>query len=186
MPNDFQIISTERLDLYCLTEDELFGMGSDRDLFRNRSFLNPYDIISGEDLPRENRIADVRSNPENIRWYFRAIVDRSRNLVVGGTSFHAGPDERGMVEIGLGIHESEQGKGYATEAVRGMWLWAAEQPGVRFLRYTVDPNNAPSIKVISKLGVPHVGEQIDEVDGLEYIFETSVEDFLAGLGSSPA
>jgi RimJ/RimL family protein N-acetyltransferase len=185
MANDFQIISTERLDLHCLNEDELFAMGSDPEMFRNRTFLNPYDVISGEELPRENRVADVRGNPENIRWYFRAIVDRSRNLVVGGTSFHAGPDERGMVEIGLGIHELEQGKGFATEAVRGMWLWATSQPGVKFLRYTVDPNNAPSIKVISKLGVPQVGEQIDEVDGLEYVFETSVEGFLARLGSSP-
>jgi hypothetical protein len=67
-----------------------------------------------------------------------------------------------------------------------MWLWAAAQPDVKFLRYTVDPNNTPSIKVISKLGVPKVGEQIDEVDGLEYVFETSVEGFLARLGSSPA
>ena len=179
MHDDFELIQTERLDLYCLTASELFGMGTDPDMFRTRSFLNPYNVISGEDLPRENRVADVRANPENIRWYFRAIVDRSRNLVVGGTSFHAGPDERGMIEIGLGVHESEQGKGFATEAVRGMWSWAAKQPGVKFLRYTVDPNNTSSIKVISKLGVPQVGEQIDEVDGLEYIFETSVTRFLA-------
>jgi RimJ/RimL family protein N-acetyltransferase len=186
MNDGFEFIQTERLDLYCLTSSELFAMGTDPDMFRARSFLNPYDVISGEDLPRENRVTDVRANPENIRWYFRVIVDRSRNLVVGGTSFHAGPDERGMVEIGLGIHQSEQRKGFATEAVAGMWSWAATQPSVKFLRYTVDPNNAPSIKVISKLGVPKVGEQIDEVDGLEYIFETSVEDFLFGLGHAPS
>lgn len=182
MDSDFELISTERLDLYCLTSQELFEMGAVTDLFRNRSFLNPYGVISQEDLPRENRVADVRSNPENIRWYFRAMVDRSRNLVVGGASFHAGPDERGMVEIGLGIHESERGKGFATEAVAGMWSWASRQPGVKFLRYTVDPGNIASISVIDKLGVPKVGEQIDEVDGLEYVYEVSVSEFLEKQG----
>ncbi len=178
MHDDFELIQTERLDLYCLTATELFVMGTDPEMFRARSFLNPYEVISGEDLPRENRVADVRANPDNIRWYFRAIVDRSRNLVVGSTSFHGGPDERGMVEIGLGIHQSEQGKGFATEAVAGMWSWAATQPSVKFLRYTVDPNNGPSISVINKLGVPQIGEQMDEVDGLEFVFEISVSDYL--------
>lgn len=178
MNADFELISTERLDLFCLTADELFGIGTDPDVFRNRSFLNPKLVISGEDLPRANRVADVRSKPDNIRWYFRVIVDRERNLAVGSASFHGGPDELGMIEIGLGVHESERGKGFATEAVLGMWSWAAAQPEVKFLRYTVEPGNAPSIAIIEKLGVPRVGEQIDEVDGLEYIYEISVEAFL--------
>jgi hypothetical protein len=42
----------------------------------------------------------------------------------------------------------------------------------------VDPNNAPSISVINKLGVPKIGEQMDEVDGLEFVFEISVSDYL--------
>jgi RimJ/RimL family protein N-acetyltransferase len=178
MTQDFKLLQTQRLDLYCLTAEELFDLGKDASVFRNRTFENPYGVLSEEDLPRANRVLDVRKTPENIRWYFRMIVDRARNVVVGSISFHGGPDTRGMIEIGLGIAESEQGKGFATEALRGMWDWAATLPEVRFLRYTVSPENLPSIAIISKLGVPLVGEQIDEEDGLELIYEISVEDYL--------
>jgi hypothetical protein len=34
------------------------------------------------------------------------------------------------------------------------------------------------VAIINKLGVPLVGEQIDEEDGLELIYEISVEDYL--------
>lgn len=178
MSQDFKLIQTERLDLYCLTAEELFELGQNPDVFAERDFENPYEVLSGEDLPRANRVTDVRETPENIRWYFRMIVDRSRNLGVGGISFHAGPDERGMVEIGLGIAELEQGQGFATEALRGMWDWAARLSEVKFLRYTVDPNNEPSMVIIQKFGFPMIGEQIDPEDGLELIYEISVEDYL--------
>jgi RimJ/RimL family protein N-acetyltransferase len=178
MKADYQLIQTPRLDLFCLRAEELFRLGNDPEVFSDRSFDNPHQVLSGEDLPRANRVADVREKPENIRWYFRMIVDRERNIGVGSISFHGGPDERGMVEIGLGIAESEQGKGYATEALRGIWDWAAKLPEVKFLRYTVSPENLPSIAIITKFGVPLVGEQIDEEDGLELIYEISVEDYL--------
>jgi RimJ/RimL family protein N-acetyltransferase len=178
MNRDFKLLRSTRLDLYCLTVEELFDLGLNPEVFSNRDFENPYQVLSGENLPRANRVKDVRENPENIRWYFRMIVDRERNVGVGSISFHGGPDERGMVEIGLGIAEAERGKGYATEALRGMWDWAARLPEVKYLRYTVSPDNMPSVAIIAKLGVPLVGEQIDEEDGLELIYEISSEDYL--------
>jgi len=180
MNAEYQLIQTSRLDLYCVTAEELFELGNNPEVFKRRAFENPYEVLSGEDLPRANRIADVRKTPENIRWYFRMIIDRERNLAVGSISFHGGPDDRGMVEIGLGIAEAEQRKGFAQEALRGMWDWAASLPEVKFLRYTVSPENLPSVAIITKLGVPMVGEQIDEEDGLELIYEISVKDYLAG------
>lgn len=177
MPRSYQEIRTQRLDLLCLTAEELFAIGSSEDVFKNRPFENPHGVISGEDLPRANRVQDVRENPENIRWYFRMIVDRSRNVAVGSVSFHGAPDERGMVEIGIGIAEPEQGNGYASEALFGMWNWAAHQPDVKYLRYTVSPENAASMAIIKKFEFPQIGEQIDEEDGLELIFEISVEEY---------
>mgnify|MGYP000414463123 FL=1 len=181
MYKNFEVIATQRLDLLCLTADELFAIGTSEDVFASRSFENPHGVITKEDLPRTNRVQDVRDNPENIRWYYRMIVDRERNVVVGSVSFHAGPDERGMVEIGIGIAPEEQGHGFASEALFGMWNWAAHQPGVKFLRYTVSPTNRQSMAIIKKFEFPQIGEQIDEEDGLELIFETSVEDYLDWL-----
>lgn len=181
MYKQFEVISTQRLDLYCLTAQELFGLGSDEKIFAHRTFLNPHEVLTGEDLPRTNRVADVREHPENIKWYYRMIVDRERNTAVGSVSFHAAPDARGMVEIGIGIAAAEQGHGFASEALFGMWNWAAHQPDVKFLRYTVSPTNAPSMAIIKKFDFPQIGEQMDEEDGLELIFETTVADYLDWL-----
>ena len=180
---NFTLLRSTRLDLYCLTAEELFELGSNPEVFSNRDFENPHAVLSGEDLPRANRVQDVSENPENIRWYFRMIVDRERNIGVGSISFHGGPDERGMVEIGLGIAEAERGNGYASEALRAMWDWAARLPEVKFLRYTVSPENLPSVAIINRLGVPLVGEQIDEEHGLELIYEIEADEFLKSINA---
>lgn len=176
MHRKFELISTHRLDLYCLTAEEI----ETKDLSA-RGFENPHGVYSGENLPRTQRLEDVKANPENIRWYYRIIVDRERNLAVGSVSFHGAPDERGMIEIGIGVAKPERGNGFASEAITGMWDWAAHQPGVNFLRYTVSPENVESISIIKNFGFPLVGEQMDEEDGLELIYEASVADYLDWL-----
>lgn len=172
MPRDHSVIKTKRLDLYCLTFDELRSKR-----LIGRIFTNPHGVYTGENLPRTNRLADVKAHPERIRWYYRMIVDRIRNQTVGSVSFHASPDERGMVEIGIGIAQLEQGNGFASEALEGMWNWVIDEPGVHYLRYTVSPENAPSMAIIRKFGFPLIGEQIDEEDGLELIYELPVSEF---------
>lgn len=181
MPQSFKEIRTSRLDLLCLTAEELFATSSEPEVFGSRDFENPHGVITRENLPRENRVSDVRKNPDHIKWYYRFIVDRERNLAVGSVSFHGAPDDRGMVEIGIGIVESERGQGFASEALFGMWNWAARQSEVKFLRYTVSPTNVASMAIIKKFDFPKIGEQIDEEDGLELIYETSVQDYLDWL-----
>ena len=173
MNDTYDLLSGPSLDLYCLAQKEL----EKQELF-DRNFTNPHGVFTAENLPRTNRLADVQANPENIRWYYRIIVDRARNIAVGSVSFHGAPDETGMVEIGIGIAPEEQGKGYAQQALRAMWDWVIHEPGVKLLRYTVSPDNAPSIAIINKFGFPQIGEQIDEEDGLELIFETTVQGYL--------
>ena len=104
------------------------------------------------------------------------MLKQSREII-GSISFHGVPDENGMVEIGLGIEPEFQNKGFAKEALMAMWAWAIYQPGVKSFRYTVSPDNAPSIKVIEYFGFPFTGVQIDEEDGPESIYEISVENF---------
>ena len=51
-----------------------------------------------------------------------------------------------------------------------MWRWAAEH-GARVLRASISPDNEPSLALIDKAGFVEVGSQMDEIDGLELIFE---------------
>ncbi len=101
----------------------------------------------------------------------------SEAIVIGSAGFHARPDDDGMIEIGLGIVPEERGRGYAQELLRGMWAWVVTQPGVRTLRYTVSPDNAPSQAIIRRFGFEHHGQQIDEVDGPEDIYELSADEY---------
>jgi RimJ/RimL family protein N-acetyltransferase len=104
--------------------------------------------------------------------------------VIGSTSFHGVPDADGMMEIGLGIEEAFRNKGYAREALAGMWKWVCAYPEVKTLRYTVSPDNLASIAVINYFRFEYKGQQIDEEDGPENIYEMSTKDFMARWGSS--
>jgi len=45
------------------------------------------------------------------------------------------------------------------------------------LRYTVSPSNLISKQIIKKLEFNLVGEQIDDIDGVEEIYELSTTDY---------
>ena len=55
---------------------------------------------------------------------------------------------------------------------------AAAEPGVSTLRATISPDNSASLATISGFGFTEVGDQWDEEDGRELIFEIA-------LGASP-
>jgi hypothetical protein len=57
-----------------------------------------------------------------------------------------------------------------------MWNWVVKEPRVKTLRYTVSPSNLISKQIIKKLNFKLVGEQVDDVDGVEEIYElTTIE-----------
>ena len=54
--------------------------------------------------------------------------------------------------------------------------WAAEQPDVTCFVLSISPENAASLALAQKLGFVRIGEQMDEVDGLEWIFQQVVAE----------
>ena len=62
------------------------------------------------------------------------------------------------------------GDDYATEAAAALMGWAEGQ-GVRRFVVSVAPGNEPSLAIVRKLGFVQTGEQWDEEDGLELVFE---------------
>jgi len=45
------------------------------------------------------------------------------------------------------------------------------------LRYTVSPRNTASIALINSFGFKFMGEQMDDVDGPESIYEMSADEY---------
>jgi RimJ/RimL family protein N-acetyltransferase len=62
-------------------------------------------------------------------------------------------------------------RGYALEAARGLMDWAGREHGVRLFRLSIAPDNAPSLAMTAQMGFHRTGEQMDEEDGLELVFE---------------
>jgi ribosomal-protein-alanine N-acetyltransferase len=55
--------------------------------------------------------------------------------------------------------------------VRAAFAWATRVHGVKRFRASVAPDNERSLNLIGKLGFVQTGEQWDERDGLELVFE---------------
>jgi ribosomal-protein-alanine N-acetyltransferase len=173
------------LDLHLIPISELLMLHEDPDnpsLLADREFTNPHQELSREHSgPLAWRVPQVKADPTTNVWFIRWIVLRETSEVVGSISFHSPPDDLGMIEIGFGISRECRNNGFGTEALLGMWSWVVTEPGVKTLRYTVSATNQPSMAIISKFGFKHVGQQIDEQDGPEEIFEMSVTDFQLSL-----
>jgi RimJ/RimL family protein N-acetyltransferase len=105
------------------------------------------------------------------RWLLRAAVTRSHPSMIGRVGFHGPPDADGVVEIGYAIDAAHRRQGFGLECATRM-IEAAEQFGhVSAVRASIAPANEPSLRIAQRLGFQRIGEQIDEIDGLEILFE---------------
>ena len=181
------VIISERLELHHISAEgiiELFEDKSDAKAIAGRDFINPYKNLIEDSGPLAWRVPQVKVDPSLNKWFVRFVVLKDSREVIGSSSFHGAPDGDGMIEIGLGIEPAFQGKGYAKESLQAMWRWAVSFPEVRTLRYTVSPDNLPSIAVINFFGFELKGQQMDEIDGPEDIYEMSAENFSKRWGSN--
>ncbi len=122
----------------------------------------------------EYRLAQVKEDPGVLRWLVRAVIDRESNAIVGHAGFHGPPDANGMVEIGYTIEPDFRRRGYARATVAALIDVAAQEPEVTTVRASISPDNTASLATIRPFGFTKVGEQLDEIDGLEVIFEIPI------------
>ena len=117
------------------------------------------------------RAKQIARQPESEHWAASVIVDDETGLAVGHAGFHAPPDDSGMVEIGYSIDPLVRRQGFARATVAALLARCAIEPAVVTVRACISPRNAASLATIAGFGFEHTGEQIDDEDGLEYIFE---------------
>jgi RimJ/RimL family protein N-acetyltransferase len=109
--------------------------------------------------------------PEDLPWITGILWDEEEQLAVGQSGFHAAPDADGMVEVGYGVDPAYRRRGYARAALEIAIERARSEPAVRTLRATISPDNEASLGLIRQYPFVHNGEQWDEEDGLELIYE---------------
>ena len=175
-----KLIQTDRLDLHHISSEDLIDLFENRDdtnALSGKAFSNPLRVLIDFQGPLAWRVPQVKINPEVNKWFVRWAVLRSTQEVIGSSSFHGAPDENGMMEMGLGVETAFQRQGFGREILQGMWGWVVTEPGVKTLRYTVSPKNTASIALINSFGFENMGEQLDEIDGPESIYEMSADQY---------
>ncbi len=131
------------------------------------------------DYPSSLGFAKVRldEDPQYQPWSFRAIILPDDRTMVGHIRFHSRPDPddlqayaRDAVEFGYRVFPEYRRRGYAAEASDAVMNWARAMFGVRKFIVTVSPDNKPSQAVIARFGFVRIGQQMDEIDGIEDVY----------------
>ena len=176
MQPDDAIIRTERLELPLLSLDQLDAVAAgvaERVAVELGANLSA-EWVAGVGRLAGRRAAQIREQPLDAPWLLRPILLRSGPRpwpAIGYLNFHAGPDETGMVEIGYTLLPEARGQGYAIEAVGAAFAWATSIHGIHRFRASVAPDNERSLNLVTKLGFLRTGDQWDDEDGLELVFE---------------
>ncbi|MGZ4451210.1 MAG: GNAT family N-acetyltransferase [Nocardioides sp.] len=113
-------------------------------------------------------------SPQDLPWVTGVVWDDGEGRSVGKAGYHAAPSPDGMVEVGYGIDPQHRRRGYARAALAALLERARREPDVRVVRASISPGNAASLALVSQYGFVEVGEQWDEEDGLEIVYEVSV------------
>jgi RimJ/RimL family protein N-acetyltransferase len=124
------------------------------------------------------RSRQVEQDPASAAWVTGVIWDERQQLAVGRAGYHGPPDPSGMVEIGYAVDPVYRRRGYARAALEALLRRAAHEPQVKTVRVTISPGNAASYALASQYGFAEVGEQWDEEDGLEIIYEAAASRYV--------
>jgi ribosomal-protein-alanine N-acetyltransferase len=137
--------------------------------------LTPYFVEAKQRSTWQRRSRQIDLNPAGAGWVTRVIFDVERRVAVGQAGYHGPPDSAGMVEVGYSVDPTYRRQGYARAALEALLIRARSEPSVLTVRATIQPRNAPSRRLVAQYEFVEVGEQWDEEDGLETIFEVSAD-----------
>ncbi|MBO0901157.1 GNAT family N-acetyltransferase [Cellulomonas sp. zg-ZUI222] len=117
------------------------------------------------------RSEQAHRDPTSPAWVTGVIWDEARRRAVGRAGYHGPPDADGMVEIGYAVDPDHRRRGYARAALESLLRRARDEPAVRTVRVTITPDNTASHDLVVQYGFTEVGEQWDEEDGREIVYE---------------
>ncbi len=132
------VIETERLNIRIASDDEMRGI---------------IDKQTDEEMIKafSEMLQECLDHPEQRQWYATWMIEQKDGTHIGDLCFK-GLNPDGSVEIGYGINEEKQGRGYATEATAAATAWALDQPGVSRVDAETDSDNKKSQRVLEKCG----------------------------------
>ncbi len=117
------------------------------------------------------RLEQMCDEPSTRQWLLRAIIRKTDDVFIGHIGFHGPPDDHDTLEIGYSVLPEHRRRGYALEAIHGLFDWAERARGIHRFRASVAPSNQPSLALVTKMRFFQTGVQWDEHDGMELVYE---------------
>jgi RimJ/RimL family protein N-acetyltransferase len=107
--------------------------------------------------------------PNNSFWWSPRLIVVDL-LIVGTIGFKSPPDSNGSVEIGYGIVPSQQGRGFATQAVDLLVKEGFSKAEIQTIEACTVPMNSASGRVLEKNQFVRDGSKIDPEDGEVWVW----------------
>ncbi len=85
-------------------------------------------------------------------WFQFALEECKTGTLIGDIGIHPDSHGRGEVEIGFSLHPDYQGKGFMSEALATVIDYLFSKRGKRRILAVVDTRNAPSQRLMERLG----------------------------------
>jgi hypothetical protein len=113
---------------------------------------------------------DITDKNFELRGYgMVAFCLRSNDELVGcGGIVH--PDQQQQAEVKYAFRRDSWGKGFASEAIKGLIQFARTEWNVGKIIATVAPGNASSQRVLAKLGFLREEDQVNEDDSITQVW----------------
>ena len=115
-------------------------------------------------------------HPEDEPWVTGIIWDEDLDMAVGAPASTGRRTPTGWSRWATPSTRTFGGAGTRGPRCSCCSTAPSPHPDVRVLRATISPDNEPSLNLIASFGLERNGEQWDEEDGLEWIFEIPTDE----------
>jgi RimJ/RimL family protein N-acetyltransferase len=108
-------------------------------------------------------------------WFQFALETRSDGTLVGDLALKVDADEPRKAEVGFTLSSTQQGKGYATEALRALLDYAFETFGLHRVVAVTDALNDPAAALLERVGMRREAHFVENIFfkgtwGSEFLF----------------
>ena len=167
-------INTERLIIIPMNYSLLCSVLDNKD-----EELGVLGIERNVDWPRQDTIDILSFLKENLKYkdevsgfYVWMVVKKEDMTIIGDAGFKGLPDEQGKIDIGFGLVEDKQRKGYGYEVAKALISWAFTRKDVKKITADCLIDNYGSIRVLQKCNMNEIGRDNElifwELTGQEY------------------
>lgn len=143
-------LETERLLIRDLTLDDkqaVFNYRSDAEANKFQSWI-PETLEDVEQFIERNN--KEFNQPES--WYQVLITEKDSKAVIGDIGIHFFGSENLQAELGITLNKDFQGRGYASEALKGVINFLFGDLKKHRIMASVDPENIDSLKLMERIG----------------------------------